>query len=102
MLSNPPIPFFVCSISLTPLSVCLCFSLVPAPALAVVRNHVKFDSRLFMCRELYQEYMDFGPREIPKSKDPFWDPPEVRQGHSNPGQGMRVRRRIEFLFCCWY
>jgi hypothetical protein len=30
-----------------------------------------------MMREIYQEYMDFGPREIPKSKDPFWDPPEA-------------------------
>jgi hypothetical protein len=40
-------------------------------------NHIKFDSRLYMMRELYQEYMDFGPREIPKSKDPFWDPPEA-------------------------
>jgi len=42
-------------------------------------NHVKFDSRLFMMRELYQEYMDFGPRDIPKSKDPFWDPVRATQ-----------------------
>jgi len=40
-------------------------------------NHVKFDSRLFLMREVYQEYQDFGPRDIPKSKDPFWDPPEA-------------------------
>jgi len=53
-----------------------------------------------MCRELYQEYMDFGPREIPKSKDPFWDPPEVRQGHSKAGQGRRAGEnedRVSFL-----
>lgn len=48
---------------------------------------MKFDSRLFMCRELYQEYMDFGPREIPKSKDPFWDPPEVREKTATQGKG---------------
>jgi hypothetical protein len=40
---------------------------------------VKFDSRLFMMREIYQEYQDFGPRDIPKSKDPFWDPPEAME-----------------------
>lgn len=38
---------------------------------------MKFESRLFMMREIYQEYMDFGPRDIPKSRDPFWDPPEA-------------------------
>jgi pSer/pThr/pTyr-binding forkhead associated (FHA) protein len=40
-------------------------------------SHAKFDSRLYMMRELYQEFMDFGPRNVPKSKDAFWDPPEV-------------------------
>jgi hypothetical protein len=37
---------------------------------------IKFDSRLFMMRELYQQYLDFGPQELTKTKDPFWDPPE--------------------------
>lgn len=40
---------------------------------------VKFDSRLYMMREMYQEFSDFGPRDIPKAKDPFWDPPEPHE-----------------------
>jgi hypothetical protein len=40
-------------------------------------NASKFENRLFMMREIYQEYLEYGPREIPKSKDPFWDPPEA-------------------------
>lgn len=38
---------------------------------------VKFDSRLFLMRELFQRFIDFGPQEVSKSKDPFWDPPEA-------------------------
>lgn len=37
----------------------------------------KFENRLFIMRELYQEFLDYGPRDVPPSKDPFWDPPEA-------------------------
>jgi len=38
---------------------------------------VKFESRLYIMRDLYQSYLDLGPRDIPKKEDPFWDPPEA-------------------------
>jgi hypothetical protein len=40
-------------------------------------NTTKFDNRLFLMREVYQDFQQYGPRDIPKSKDPFWDPPEA-------------------------
>jgi len=36
----------------------------------------KFENRLFMMRELYQSIMTYGPRDLPLTEDPFWDPPE--------------------------
>lgn len=40
-------------------------------------NTTKFDNRLFLMREVYQDFLQYGPRDVPKSKDPFWDPPEA-------------------------
>ena len=41
-------------------------------------NSAKFESRLFMMRELYQQTAEFGPpQNNTKSSDPFWDPPEA-------------------------
>ena len=36
----------------------------------------KFQNRLFVMRELYQDLATNGPRYIEPSQDPFWDPPE--------------------------
>ena len=37
----------------------------------------KFESRLYMMRELYQQTQDHGPQTVAKAADPFWDPPEA-------------------------
>ena len=42
-------------------------------------SHDKFENRLFMMRELYQDFMNYGPREVDQANDPFWDPPEATE-----------------------
>jgi pSer/pThr/pTyr-binding forkhead associated (FHA) protein len=37
----------------------------------------KFENRLYMIREMYQEFSEYGMRDIPLDQDPFWDPPEA-------------------------
>jgi hypothetical protein len=36
----------------------------------------KFESRLFMMRDLYREHVEQGFVEVAQADDPFWDPPE--------------------------
>jgi hypothetical protein len=36
----------------------------------------KFESRLFLMRDLYREFCDQGFVEVNQADDPFWDPPE--------------------------
>ena len=42
-------------------------------------NSAKFESRLFLMRELYQQHQDGGKAaaEVTAGNDPFWDPPEA-------------------------
>eukprot|EP01006_Ploeotia_vitrea_P037464 TRINITY_DN66130_c1_g7_i1.p1 TRINITY_DN66130_c1_g7~~TRINITY_DN66130_c1_g7_i1.p1 ORF type:complete len:1115 (-),score=699.87 TRINITY_DN66130_c1_g7_i1:56-3073(-) len=40
-------------------------------------SHTKFDNRLYMMREMYQNFIDYGPSQVPLRNDPFWDPPEA-------------------------
>lgn len=40
-------------------------------------THSKFDNRLYCMRDVYQNFQNFGPRDVPHAKDPFWDPPEA-------------------------
>eukprot|EP00455_Lapot_gusevi_P040206 TRINITY_DN453_c0_g1_i7.p1 TRINITY_DN453_c0_g1~~TRINITY_DN453_c0_g1_i7.p1 ORF type:complete len:810 (-),score=347.53 TRINITY_DN453_c0_g1_i7:108-2510(-) len=37
----------------------------------------KFENRLYMMRDIYRNFIDYGPQEIASHEDPFWDPPEA-------------------------
>eukprot|EP00741_Cyanophora_paradoxa_P000256 tig00000402_g248.t1 len=36
----------------------------------------KFENRIHLIRDVYQNFLEQGPVLLPKAEDPFWDPPE--------------------------